>query len=364
MGAELFIIAEAGVNHNGSLDRALEMVGVAASAGADAIKFQTFSADKLAGKDANLAEYQKTSADDKRTQWDLLKSLELSHADFLAIEERCDQEGIVFLSTGFDIGELHFLVEQLSVPVIKIASGDLTYAPMLFEAGLTGLPIVLSTGMANLDEIDMALDFIAAGYAVHSGVLPEDSAPTLEMRKHARDDESIQRVLQEKVTILHCTTQYPAPPEILNLNAMTTIAARFNLRVGYSDHSMGFLASTVAVSLGATVIEKHFTLDKSLEGPDHAASLSAVELVMFIDQLRSTQVVLGSPDKACQPEEEANRTVVRRSLVAAKSITEGQVISVADVECRRPGTGRTSFDFWDVVGTAAERSYSVGEHLD
>jgi len=364
MTAELFIIAEAGVNHNGSLERALEMVGVAASAGAHAIKFQTFSADKLARKDAQLADYQKTSEEDTRSQWDLLKGLELSHGDFLTIKQRCDDLEITFLSTGFDVSELHFLVEELSVPMVKIGSGDLTFAPMLLEAGLTGLPVVLSTGMANLSEIEEALGFIAVGYGMQAGIIPSGAAPTTEVRTFATNDESIGLLLREKVTVLHCTTQYPAALEILNMRAMVTIAEKFNLRVGYSDHSAGSVASTVAVSLGATVIEKHFTLDKALEGPDHAASLDADELVEFINTLQNVGVVLGSSEKAAHPDEASNRAAVRRSLVAASDIVQGQIIDARQIDCRRPAVGRTSFEFWDVVGSVASRSYSAGDYLD
>ncbi len=363
MTDQLLIIAEAGVNHNGSLERALQMVDVAADAGADVIKFQTFSADKLARKDAQLAEYQKTSDSDNRSQWDLLKGLELSHEEFLAIRQRCDERDIAFLSTGFDLDELRFLIDELSIPMVKIASGDLTFAPMLFDAGLSGLPVILSTGMANLDEIEQALQFLAVGFAVHDGTLASGTVPTAEVRAATWGEPGIRAGLSDRVTILHCTTQYPAPLSALNLRAMTTIAEAFGLPVGYSDHSLGGVASTIAVTLGATVIEKHFTLDKSLEGPDHSASLDAEELVHFVASLRSVEVLLGSTVKECQPEEVLNRAAVRRSLVAVHDLAEGQVITEADLECRRPGAGRTSFEFWDVVGTTATKAYAAGEYL-
>jgi sialic acid synthase SpsE len=364
MTGKLTIIAEAGVNHNGSLDRAIEMVDVAAAAGADIIKFQTFSADKLARKDAQLADYQKTSDGDQRSQWDLLKGLELSHDEFLAVKRRCDEKGIVFLSTGFDIDELHFLVDELSIPLVKIASGDLTFAAMLFEAGLTGLPIVLSTGMADLDEIGTALGIIAVGYGVHAGLLAADSVPRRAVAATAQQDVGIRAILRDRVTILHCTTEYPAPPEVLNLRAIRTIADAYGLPVGYSDHSLGALAATIAVSLGATVIEKHFTLDKELEGPDHSASLDPEELAGFIAQLRQVEVELGSDVKACQPVEVSNRAAVRRSLVARESIREGERITVKAVDSQRPASGRTAFDYWDVVGTVATRGYEPGDYLD
>lgn len=364
MSYELRVIAEAGVNHNGSLSRALDMVDAAVAAGADAIKFQTFSADKLARKDAKLATYQRTSADDARTQWDLLKRLELDHDEFLAIKLRCTEKDIIFLSTGFDLEELDFLVQDLSIPMVKIASGDLTFAPMLVRAGTIGLPVILSTGMSDIEEIKLALQFLAVGFGIHAGLLPTDAIPSREALERVWSNGLIRRVLEEKVTVLHCTTQYPAPKEDLNLNAMVTIAETFELKVGYSDHSMGDLASTIAVTLGATVIEKHFTLDRNLEGPDHAASLEPNELTAFIGTLRDVRAVLGSNVKECQPSERANRAIVRRSLVAALPIEAGRTIAESDVECRRPANGRPASEFWDVVGTVSSRSYEPGDYLE
>ncbi|MDP3208294.1 MAG: N-acetylneuraminate synthase family protein, partial [Rhodoglobus sp.] len=242
-------------------------------------------------------------------------------------------------------------------------SGDLTFAPMLVEAGLAGLPIILSTGMANLDEIKRALEFIAFGQAQAAGIVPTNAVPTRIAIEAAWAAPAVQNLLVGTVTILHCTTQYPASPHMLNLRAMTTIAERFGLPVGYSDHSLGRLASTIAVTLGATVIEKHFTLDKTLEGPDHSASLDADELVEFVRELREVEVMLGSKVKECQPEEVANREVVRRSIVATRPIAQGATIETIAVECRRPLGGRTSFDYWEVVGTIAERDYEPGEYV-
>jgi N-acetylneuraminate synthase len=364
MTKDLLIIAEAGVNHNGSLERALEMVDVAAHSGADVIKFQTFSADKLARKDAQLAEYQKTSENDSRSQWDLLKGLELSHEDFLAIRDRCTERNIAFLSTGFDVDELRFLIDELSIPTVKIGSGDLTFAPMLFEAALSGLPVLLSTGMANLEEIEQALQFLAVGYAISAGVLAADVLPTTQERAHAWQDGAVRSLMKSKVTILHCTTQYPAPLSTLNLRAMLTIAETFGLAVGYSDHSLGNVASTIAVTLGAKVIEKHFTLDKSMEGPDHSASLDPNELKDFVERLRSVEISLGSAIKECQPEEVSNRAAVRRSLVSTRAIMKGEVMKADDIECRRPGGGRTAADYWEVVGSIATRDYDPGDYLD
>lgn len=358
-----FVIAEAGVNHNGSLDRALELVDIAVEAGADAVKFQTFSASDLADAHADLAEYQRTSSDDSRTQLDLLRSLELTHEEFAAIRAHCDERGIPFLSTGFDVPELRFLVDELEIPIVKIASGDLTFAPLLVAAGETGLPTILSTGMADLDEIGRALRFLAFGYARFDGVIDAAARPTaeaLETAWHARDDH---REFAQTVTVLHCTTQYPASPESLNLRAMRTIAEEFGTRVGYSDHSLGSTASVIATTLGAAVIEKHFTADRSLPGPDHSASLDPDGLRAFVRDLRDVEVMLGSPVKECQPVEAGNRDVVRRSIFAARDIAEGATITEADLVCRRPAQGRTAFDFWEVVGTTATRPHRAGEHV-
>jgi sialic acid synthase SpsE len=361
---DLLIIAEAGVNHNGSVDRAIEMVDVAATAGADVIKFQTFSADKLARKDAQLAEYQRTSDTDERGQWELLKGLELSRAEFALIREHCRARGIEFLSTGFGIDELDFLIDELGIPMVKIASGDLTFAPMLFRAGLSGLPTVLSTGMSDLSEVGRALRFIAVGYAVHIGALSTDAVPTGSVLERAWADPLVRSLLKERVTVLHCTTEYPAPLDILNLRAMQTISDEFGLPVGYSDHSLGDLAATLAVGMGATVIEKHFTLDKTLEGPDHAASLDSDELVAFVAKLRGVEVALGNPIKSCQPAEVSNRAAVRRSLVVTQDLAAGEIILESHLDAQRPASGHTSFDFWEVVGTAATRDYNAGEYLD
>lgn len=364
MTKQLLIIAEAGVNHNGSLQRALEMVDVAVLAGADVIKFQTFSADKLARRDAQLAEYQRTSETDSRGQWELLKGLELSNDEFATIREHCRAQGIEFLSTGFGIDELEFLIDTLSIPMVKIASGDLTYAPMLFRAGLSGLPTILSTGMTDLAEIGRALRFIAAGYAVGLGLLPPETKPTAAVLEQVWSDPNIRAVLTDRVTILHCTTEYPAPLNILNLRAMQTIADEFGLAIGYSDHSLGALASTLAVGMGATVIEKHFTLDKTLDGPDHAASLDASELVEFVAQLRAVEIALGSSVKECQPEELSNRAAVRRSLVVTRDVRAGETLTESDLDAQRPAKGRTSFDFWEVVGTPAAKDYAAGDYLE
>ena len=360
----VYVIAEAGVNHNGSLGTAKELVDLATSAGADAVKFQTFSADALALESAGLADYQRESGDDTRSQHDLLRSLELSHDEFRALRTHCERRGIQFLSTAFDLAGLDFLVSELGIPLVKIASGDLTFAPLLVAAGRTGLPVILSTGMADIPEIARALRFIAAGLAQAHGVIERGERLTETLLDRCWEVRSDVVDFTAHVTIFHCTTQYPAADEDLDLRALTTIATTFGHRVGYSDHSLGSLASVLAVGLGAVAVEKHFTLDTRAEGPDHAASLDPEALRAYVTDLRRVPTMLGSAAKRAHPVEERNRAVVRRSLVAARAIESGAVIAEDDLVCFRPASGRTSFDFWEVVGTAATRSYARGELID
>ncbi len=364
MSEGVFVIAEAGVNHDGSLDRARELVDVAASAGADAVKFQTFAADSLALETATLADYQRRAADDRRSQRDLLRQLELSREEFRELRAHCRARGLQFLSTAFDLEGLDFLVTELAIPAVKVASGDLTFAPMLVKAGRTGLPVILSTGMADIPEIARALRFIAAGIAQGREALATTTRLTEEVLEECwnRRDEFVD--FRQHVTILHCTTQYPALDEDLDLRAMQTIAAHFGHRVGYSDHSSGSLASVVAVGLGAAVIEKHFTYDVGAEGPDHAASLDPDGLHAFVADLRRAHIMLGSAEKRCRNVEIGNRAVVRRSLVATRDVAEGAVWGEEDIACLRPASGRTSFDFYDVVGTTASRAYRPGDPID
>lgn len=364
MTESVFVIAEAGVNHNGSLATAEELVDLAASAGADAVKFQTFSADNLALESAALADYQRTSDDDRRSQHDLLRQLELTHEEFRSLRDRCESRGIQFLSTAFDVAGLDFLVSELGIPIVKIASGDLTFAPLLVAAGRSGLPVILSTGMAELTEIDRALRFIAAGVAQAHGRLERDARLSGDVLDRAWEMRDADVEFAHHVTILHCTTEYPAADSHLNLRAMQTIASEFGHRVGYSDHSLGSLASVLAVGLGATVVEKHFTFDVEAEGPDHAASLDPDGLHRYVADIRRVPVMLGSAEKHCQPVEEGNRAVVRRSLVATRDIEAGDVFTEPDVACFRPASGRTSFDYWEVVGSTAVQSYRRGDLID
>ena len=291
MGDRTLIIAEAGVNHNGSLELALRLVDVAASAGADVVKFQTFKAEQLATVEAAKAEYQVANTHAAGSQLEMLRRLELSPADHDALLKRCSDRGIRFMSTAFDAQSLAFLA-GLGMPAIKIPSGDITCGPLLLQAARLRQPLIVSTGMSTLADIEQALGVIAFG-------LTRDGEPTGRADFEAAYAGAEGRAaLQSHVTLLHCVTQYPAPPLSVNLRAMDTMAAAFGLPIGYSDHTAGIEVSIAAVARGARVIEKHFTLDRTLPGPDHAASLEPDELARMVTSIRNVEQALGSPIKS------------------------------------------------------------------
>jgi len=343
--AHTVIIAEAGVNHNGSLDRALELVDKAAIAGADVIKFQTFDAAKLASARAKKADYQVRNGEESGGQLEMLRRLQLSHDDHRRIIERCEATGIRFLSSPFDVASLRFLVENLGLAQIKLGSGELTNAPILFEAGRLKVDLILSTGMATLGEIEEALGVIAL--ALGGG----DPQPSRAAFADALARPEAWQLLKRHVTLLHCTTEYPAPDAETNLLAMDTLRAAFGLRVGYSDHTQGISIGIAAAARGALVIEKHFTLSRSLPGPDHAASLEPDELTEFVREVRRTEVALGSGVKQPGASEARNRDVARKSLVAARDLTAGAILTDADVVVKRPGGGISPMMYWEIIGT-------------
>lgn len=357
MAERTLVIAEAGVNHNGSLDAALRLVDVAADAGADIVKFQTFRADQLATATAAKAGYQVANTGTHESQLEMLRALELAPRDHAALVKRCQARGIGFLSTAFDTESLAFL-STLPMAAVKIASGDLTCAPMLLEAARLRKRLIVSTGMATLGEIDDALDVIAWGLTRDE--MPRSVAEVNSHRAHAVADEA----LRDHVTLLHCVTQYPASPHAVNLRAMATMAAAFGLPVGYSDHTLGIEVALAAVALGATVIEKHFTLDRTLPGPDHAASLEPDELQRMVAGIRTIEAALGSSRKAPAAEEMANREIARRSLVAARAIQAGEPIELDALACKRPGTGVSPMQIWDLAGRPARRDYDADEAIE
>jgi N,N'-diacetyllegionaminate synthase len=335
-----FVIAEAGVNHNGSEELALLLVEAAAAAGADAVKFQTFSADKLVRPGAEKAEYQKRETGDG-DQHTMLRALELSHEAHRALFTRCNELGIEFMSTPFDEDAADFLV-ALGVKRLKVPSGEITNLPFLRHLASTGLPLIVSTGMSSLDEIREAVAVIA------------------EARRRAGHAAP----LSETVTILHCTSNYPAASTDVNLRAMQTIAEATQLPVGYSDHTLGLSVATGAVALGARVIEKHFTLDKNLPGPDHKASLDPSELVALVRQIRDVETALGSPRKEPTPAELPVRALVRRSVTTIRPLSKGAVLTAKDVALLRPGTGIPPRDLVSVIGKRAAADIPAGTTLN
>ena len=334
MDNRTLIIAEAGVNHNGDLELAKKLIDVAANAGADYVKFQTFSADRIVSQSASKAEYQQQVTDASETQYQMLKRLELSYEMHLELIKHCDQQSIKFLSTGFDVESIKLLV-YLGIDLIKIPSGEITNLPYLRFIGSLGLPVILSSGMSTMDEIGNALNILQG-----SGL-----------------DRS-------QVTVLHCTTEYPTPMDEVNLRAINSIRSAFGVAVGYSDHTVGIEVSISAVAIGASVIEKHFTLDRSLRGPDHKASLEPTELIAMVKAIRNIESALGSGIKSPSLSEIKNLHFARKSIMAKQQITKGDIFSPYNLIVKRPGDGISPM-FWDsIVGQIAGRDYLPDEMID
>jgi N-acetylneuraminate synthase len=353
----VFVIAEAGVNHNGNIDIAKRLIDCAVSSGADAVKFQTFVADLLVTKTAKQASYQEKNTNRQISQYQMLKELELSFDAYQMLSEYCKEVGIEFMSTAFDSLSLKFLTQEIGLNRLKIPSGDITNAPFLFEHARTGADLILSTGMSTISEIRSALSVIALGYA-GSGILTgRGEIPIL-------DRDEIQAQLAEKVVLLHCTTEYPAPLETINLKAIGTLSEEFGLPVGYSDHSEGDLVSIAAVAQGAQVIEKHFTLDREMEGPDHKASMEPQALRKLITSIREVEIALGDGIKAPLGIENQNKEVARKSLVAAATIKKGEPLTEDNMAVKRPGTGVSPFEYWSMLNMKAHRDYAEGELLE
>lgn len=358
MSEPVFIIAEAGVNHDGQLDKALALVEVAAEAGADAVKFQTFSAERLATRSAAKAGYQMRTTGVAESQFDMLRRLQLSMEDHRTLLERCARRGIQFLSTPFDIPSLQFLAADLRVARIKLGSGEVTNGPLLLAAAQTGIPVILATGMATLEEIEAALGVLAVGY------LRRVARPGAGAFAAAYAQARRERLLADKVVLLHCTTEYPAPFEDVNLNAMETIRRAFGVPVGYSDHTAGIAVSIAAAAKGATVIEKHFTLDRTAAGPDHAASLEPAELAALVQAVRRTELAQGDGIKRVTDSERRNIPAARKAVVAACAIESGELLSDDNLTVKRAGAGQSPMRWWDIVGTRATRGYAVDEAID
>jgi len=327
------IIAEAGVNHNGDLAMALALVDAAAEAGADIVKFQTFRAERLVTQAAQKADYQVRTTGGGESQLAMLQRLEMSDAMHAAVMARCAERRIEFLSTGFDEESVDRLV-GLGITRLKIPSGEITNLPYLRHVGRLGLPVLLSTGMATLADIEGALE-----------VLAQAGTP------------------RDHVTILQCTTEYPAPMADVNLKAMDTIRAAFGVSIGFSDHTQGITAAIAAVARGAVVIEKHFTLDRTLPGPDHQASLEPAELRAMVVAIREVEAALGDGHKRPTQSERRTSTVARRSIVAARAIRAGEVLTEADLAAKRPGGGLSPMRWHEVVGRTASRDFAEDEWI-
>ncbi len=326
---KILIIAEAGVNHNGDLDIAYRLVDEAVKAGADIVKFQTGIPEKVISKFAEKAEYQKVTTGSSESQLDMVRKLMLPFDDFRLLKKYCEEKNISFLSTPFDLSSVDFL-EELGCDMWKIPSGEITNYPYLVKIAKTGKDILLSTGMSTLEEVRAAYD-----------ILKKEGA--------------------KKITLLHCTTEYPAPVEEVNLRAMQTLASEFGCDSGYSDHTEGIEIPIAAVAMGAKVIEKHFTLDKNMEGPDHKASLEPDELSAMVKGIRKVEKALGNGIKAPSPAEEKNRAVARKSIVAAKDIKAGDVLNEDNLTVKRPGNGISPMEWNNVIGTKAVRDFKEDE---
>lgn len=354
--APVVVVAEAGINHNGSLDRARAMVRAAAECGADFVKFQTFKAEKSITPNTAKVGYQKASTG-SGDQLDMVKPLELPFEAFRVLAVECQKCSIGFASTPFDDESADFL-NDIGVPWIKIPSGEITNAPLLLHIARFGRPVVMSTGMATLEDIERALGVLAYGYSSSRNVLPSEADFAAAFR--SADGKA---ALMEKVTLLHCTSEYPAPLEHVNLRAMGTIADTFGLPVGYSDHTVGIVASLAAAARGAVLIEKHFTLDRSLPGPDHGASLEPAELAQLVSGVRDVTRALGSDRKVPTPTEVETAALMRKSLVAVRAIAAGEPLTTVNLGVLRPGTGISAFRYWSLLGTPAPRALKTGELL-
>lgn len=329
------IIAEAGVNHNGDLNLARKLIAEAAAAGADLVKFQTFQAKNIVSAAAPKADYQKKTTDSDESQLDMIRKLELSRSDHEVLMEECRQHGIGFFSTAFDPESFNLLTELGCLERIKVPSGELTNLPLLRHMARQGKPMLLSTGMANLGEIEAAIEVIEAGGTPRS-----------------------------LITLLHCTTEYPTPMEDVNLQAMASMRLAFGLPVGYSDHTPGIEVPIAAVALGATVIEKHFTLDRNLPGPDHKASLEPSELKAMVAGIRNIEQALGDGIKRPCRSELKNKPIARKSLVACRNIQAGELFTAENIAAKRPGTGISPMRWDEVIGKVAQRDFSTDELIE
>lgn len=328
---KVFIIAEAGVNHNGSLECAKQLVDVAVKSGADAVKFQTFISEKCISNWAEKADYQKRSTDGAESQLDMVKKLELSFVEFIELKKYCELKNIIFMSTPFDLESAEFL-NGMAMNIFKIPSGEITNYPLLKKIGQFRRSVILSTGMSNLDEIEEAIEVL---------------------RGQGTD----------KISLLHCNTQYPTPMEDVNLRAMLLLEEKFHVPVGYSDHTMGIEVPVAAVAMGAVIIEKHFTLDRNMEGPDHQASLEPDELRDMVKSIRNIEKALGACEKKVTDSEVGNKSIARKSIVALTRIQKGELFTEDNITVKRPGTGISPMRWNEILGEVAKKDFEVDEMI-
>lgn len=351
-----YIIAEAGVNHNGDEKKAFELVDIAVAAGANAVKFQLFSPDEVVTKTAATAQYQAENLNDKNiSQHQMLENLKLPDGALLRISEYCKKANIDFLCTPYDHKSLEYLVKNTAMPYLKLSSGEVTNGHFLLTAARTGMPIILSTGMSNIYEIGEALSVLYYGYNYSIGYPKNLYSITPLMLTY----------LRSKVTLMHCVSHYPASIAGTNLKAIDTLRDIFGLRVGLSDHSLGVNMPIAAAARGACAIEKHFTYDVKASGPDHAASLSPNALKEMVECIREVEQGIGNGEKICQPEEKNTQVAARRSVVAAKVIAKGELFSEENIICKRPSIGGVLPNhLWDLLGKEAQCDYAADDYID
>lgn len=353
------IIAEVGVNHNGDVGLAKEMIAAAAECGADYVKFQIFDPKAIVTKSAGRADYQKRNTGSDDTQQSMLSALALGRADFEQLVEHCEKCGTRFLASVFDPGSLDILVDGLGQRLVKFGSGEISNLPLLLSAARRDVDLIISTGTATMGDVELALALLTFAYG--SQAEPDGDLANVFT---AWADAANRAAAAARVSVLHCVTDYPAVDADLNLSAMTTMRDTFAFPVGYSDHSMTGLASIVAVALGAVWIEKHFTTDSRLPGPDQVASMEPPAFTEMVKALRTVPLLLGSGIKAPSPREIANSKIVRKSLVAGRPIAEGEPFSAANLALKRPAAGRPPRDYWAMLGRPATRSYVEDELID
>ena len=353
------VIAEAGVNHNGNVEIGIELIEKAALAGADIVKFQTFSVENLVTKKTKMSAYQIKNVKDVNSQFDLLKNLELSKQDFLKLAKHAHQHNIQFLSTAFDERSLRFLVSEVGIKKLKISSGDLTNAPLLLSHAQTNLDIMLSTGMAKLADVEAALGVLAFGY-----LYPDAPATNLVDFDNAYRSSLGQKKLREKVTLLHCTTDYPAALSTINLKNINTLSQTFQLKTGYSDHSEGINVSIAAAAVGATVVEKHFTLDRTMVGPDHEASIDPDALSALVKGVREVNLALGTSIKFLQATELKHLDKARKTVVATQDIAVGEIFSVDNISTKRGPFIHSPYEIYSLYNKVATKSYKNDDAIN